>query len=110
MKCGKCQEAEMALENFGGIEIDRCPKCRGLFLDRGELEKLLAQDLGYDADTPDFSIHSEKMNEQSADCGRCGQRMEPLVPLEGVKVDFCRPCGGVFLDEGELAAFQFYTS
>jgi Zn-finger nucleic acid-binding protein len=24
-----------------GVEIDICPKCRGVWLDRGELEKLL---------------------------------------------------------------------
>lgn len=24
-----------------GIEIDYCPKCRGIWLDRGELEKLI---------------------------------------------------------------------
>ena len=25
-----------------GIEIDYCPECRGIWLDRGELEKLIA--------------------------------------------------------------------
>jgi Zn-finger nucleic acid-binding protein len=25
-----------------GVEIDRCPACRGVWLDRGELEKLVA--------------------------------------------------------------------
>ncbi|ACG77635.1 conserved hypothetical protein [Phenylobacterium zucineum HLK1] len=27
--------------NRGGVEIDICPTCRGVWLDRGELEKLL---------------------------------------------------------------------
>jgi Zn-finger nucleic acid-binding protein len=28
------------------IEIDYCPDCRGVWLDRGELDKLIAQDAG----------------------------------------------------------------
>ncbi|MCR4312355.1 MAG: zf-TFIIB domain-containing protein [Candidatus Uhrbacteria bacterium] len=28
----------------GGIEIDYCPQCRGVWLDRGELDKLIVQD------------------------------------------------------------------
>lgn len=28
----------------GGVEFDMCPTCRGVWLDRGELEKLMASD------------------------------------------------------------------
>ncbi len=37
-----------------GVEFDICPTCRGVWLDRGELEKLLAtarQDMGGDVPT-----------------------------------------------------------
>lgn len=30
----------MQLERVGRVELDRCPKCRGIFLDRGELEQI----------------------------------------------------------------------
>ena len=33
----------MATER-GGIEIDYCPQCRGVWLDRGELDKLMVHD------------------------------------------------------------------
>ena len=33
----------MLSENRKGIEIDYCPKCRGVWLDRGELEKIIEQ-------------------------------------------------------------------
>lgn len=33
--------AELRLSERQGIEIDYCPQCRGIWLDRGELDKLL---------------------------------------------------------------------
>jgi hypothetical protein len=36
-----------------GIEIDYCPKCRGVWLDRGELDKLI--DRAAPQDAPSFS-------------------------------------------------------
>ena len=34
--------AAMTTVNRGGVEFDMCPTCRGVWLDRGELEKLIA--------------------------------------------------------------------
>jgi uncharacterized protein len=34
--------AGMTTINRGGVEFDMCPTCRGVWLDRGELEKLMA--------------------------------------------------------------------
>jgi Zn-finger nucleic acid-binding protein len=30
-----------------GVEIDYCPKCRGIWLDRGELDKLMERTAGF---------------------------------------------------------------
>lgn len=40
MTCPKCQGALRQYER-SGITIDQCTECRGIFLDRGELEKLI---------------------------------------------------------------------
>ena len=40
MKC-PVDETELAITDRQGIEIDYCPKCRGVWLDRGELDKLI---------------------------------------------------------------------
>ena len=42
MKCPIC-DIEMRIAEREGVEIDYCPQCRGVWLDRGELEKLIAQ-------------------------------------------------------------------
>jgi hypothetical protein len=42
MKCPIC-DIDMRIAQREGVEIDYCPQCRGVWLDRAELEKLIAQ-------------------------------------------------------------------
>jgi Zn-finger nucleic acid-binding protein len=35
---------ELKLAERQGVEIDYCPQCRGVWLDRGELDKILERD------------------------------------------------------------------
>lgn len=41
MKCPHCKEHNLVMSERQGIEIDYCPECRGIWLDRGELDKIL---------------------------------------------------------------------
>jgi uncharacterized protein len=41
LKCPVCPEATLVMSDRQGVEIDYCPSCRGVWLDRGELDKLL---------------------------------------------------------------------
>ncbi len=40
MKC-PVDDTTLAISDRQGIEIDDCPECRGMWLDRGELDKLI---------------------------------------------------------------------
>jgi uncharacterized protein len=40
MKCPIC-DVNLLLSEKQGIEIDYCPKCRSIWLDRGELDKII---------------------------------------------------------------------
>ncbi|MGE5681750.1 MAG: zf-TFIIB domain-containing protein [Bacillota bacterium] len=40
MLCPNCK-TNLLLSERQGIEIDYCPDCRGIWLDRGELDKIL---------------------------------------------------------------------
>ena len=40
MQCPVCN-VELKISDRQGVEIDYCPKCRGVWLDRGELDKLI---------------------------------------------------------------------
>lgn len=40
MKCPNCNETLLMTERHN-VEIDYCPSCRGVWLDKGELDKML---------------------------------------------------------------------
>ena len=41
MKCPVCTNIELKMTDRQGVEIDYCPDCRGIWLDRGELDKII---------------------------------------------------------------------
>lgn len=41
MKCPVCKDIDLVMSERSGIEIDYCPQCRGVWLDRGELDKII---------------------------------------------------------------------
>ncbi len=58
MYCPVCSEVKMHEVIKQGVLIDVCPKCRGIWLERGELEKILAAGR---SEPPDYDeIYGEK--------------------------------------------------
>lgn len=51
MRCPVDNET-LVMADRGGVEIDYCPKCRGVWLDRGELDKIIERSLGGPAAAP----------------------------------------------------------
>ena len=45
MPCPVCK-VDLVMSERQGIEIDYCPKCRGVWLDRGELDKIIERSAG----------------------------------------------------------------
>jgi Zn-finger nucleic acid-binding protein len=41
MRCPVCEDVSLSISSRDGVEIDFCPQCRGVWLDRGELDKIL---------------------------------------------------------------------
>lgn len=41
MKCPVCADQNLMMSERQGVEIDYCPSCRGVWLDRGELDKII---------------------------------------------------------------------
>ena len=41
MQCPVCKTVNLTMADRSGIEIDYCPQCRGVWLDRGELDKII---------------------------------------------------------------------
>jgi Zn-finger nucleic acid-binding protein len=49
MKCPTCPDSTLVMTERQGIEIDYCPTCRGVWLDRGELDKLIERSVAQTA-------------------------------------------------------------
>ena len=52
MKCPVCLQPDLVMSERQGIEIDYCPNCRGVWLDRGELDKIIERSAGPAAAPP----------------------------------------------------------
>lgn len=51
MKCPLCN-VDLVMSERQGIEIDYCPQCRGVWLDRGELDKIIERSAALSASAP----------------------------------------------------------
>ena len=61
MKCPVCKDVTLLMSEKKEIEIDYCPECRGIWLDRGELEKLIKKEEIYNKE------HYESRRESKED-------------------------------------------
>ncbi|SNB46236.1 zf-TFIIB domain-containing protein [Geobacter sp. DSM 9736] len=52
MKCPVCTTSDLVMSERQGIEIDYCPQCRGVWLDRGELDKIIERAVPQQAAPP----------------------------------------------------------
>jgi Zn-finger nucleic acid-binding protein len=102
--CVKCNSI-LDRATFQGLEVDLCPKCGGLWLDRGEItraarlpEKELARLRGL---LTGRSGPPPIPTESVAPCPACPGKLSEVM-LGTVHVDYCDRCQGIFLDKGEL--------
>ena len=51
LTCPKCQGSMRTYER-SSITVDQCMECRGIFLDRGELERLVDAEVAFNAPAP----------------------------------------------------------
>ena len=104
-----CARHDRAMRRFliAGIEVDRCGICGGIWLDRGELEALVASDKSGRAAARllDRSDDAEEVSDHAPVCPRDGTPLSPMrtAAKPHVECDACTQCGGVYLDAGELS-------
>lgn len=80
MNCPKC-ESEMRSYERNGVTVDQCTSCRGIFLDRGELERLIdAEGSHYERE---FSERVEHRSEKP-DSGRKPKKSKKKSFLENI--------------------------
>lgn len=77
MKCPLCENANLMMSERQGIEIDYCPQCRGVWLDRGELDKIIERSLA----TPS-TPNAEQRNPVQAQPKSYPQHQTPSYPQQ----------------------------
>jgi uncharacterized protein len=63
MQCPVCKNVNLLMSERQGIEIDYCPQCRGVWLDRGELDKIIDR-AAQAPDMPEARIVEHSKHEQ----------------------------------------------
>ena len=69
MKCPNCEET-LLMTDKKGIEIDYCPKCRGIWLDRGELDKIIERSAEQNSPTDTIPPDTQRGNYRDQDHDR----------------------------------------
>jgi Zn-finger nucleic acid-binding protein len=59
MQC-PIDKTDLVMAERSGIEIDYCPKCRGVWLDRGELDKIIERAAAQPAPQPAGEYRPER--------------------------------------------------
>ncbi len=83
MKCPICADENLVMTDRQGIEIDYCPKCRGVWLDRGELDKIIERSQA----APQLQVRGD-YREPSRHSGSHGYHKKKKGGLLGELFDF----------------------
>ncbi|HEU0035084.1 MAG TPA: zf-TFIIB domain-containing protein [Kofleriaceae bacterium] len=109
MKCPGCAQ-NMVLIEVHSIEIDRCPACGGIALDKGETELIDSLGLAHVIEGGVVSAHAHVYQRQgAARCHECNKDMIALRGAGDVEYDWCDSCERIFFDRGELTAIDAFV-
>lgn len=103
-----------------GVELDRCPDGHGLWLDRGELRRVVLSELADRPAVDEDEAHAAaardaghsvvaELARERRDCPVCSQPMRLTeYAASGIAIDECQ-AHGVWLDDGELEQIEAYA-
>jgi len=101
--CPVCRNAMITLE-LADVEIDHCTDCGGIWLDAGELERLLGEQEKARQLLDSFKTDSTS-SEKLRKCPICDRKMQKIIvgsSRPAVLIDKCRRGDGLWFDKGEL--------
>jgi Zn-finger nucleic acid-binding protein len=102
MRCVKCSGVLQKVE-IGGLEVDQCDTCAGIWFDACELHRVLHQK-SIDA-LRRKAAPSRDDDARRGRCPRCkggGEMIRVASTVGPIHIDTCPICGGQWLDGGEL--------
>ena len=97
----------MAVTAIHSIEIDRCPSCGGIVLDKGENEMI--DSLGLAPVIEEGVQQAHQHRQTTARCYECERDMIALKGAGDIEYDWCDNCERLFFDRGELTAIDAFV-
>jgi Zn-finger nucleic acid-binding protein len=97
--CPSCKEPVVTFE-LDGVEIDRCLRCGGTWLDAGEFERLAGAEAGRGKIAQAlYETRGERHGKRT--CLRCRKKLE-IIRVNGLELDRCPRGHGLWFDKSEL--------
>jgi Zn-finger nucleic acid-binding protein len=118
MQC-PIDQHDLQKQDYEGVaEVDICPHCSGVWLDKGELEAIqdtVGNDYIEEMDKfPDYAgnAYEVALQKKMADitCPSCSATLErkEYAYTSQIMIDKCPSCHGIWLDKGELQALEIF--
>lgn len=101
--CPVCN-IEMQVKSSPDFNMDECSQCRGIFLDKSELNAIatsLAGDIEH-MTADDIDNDDRYPNRKCPNCKDTTMRKMELLGCSGIVFDYCESCDGFFLDKNEI--------
>lgn len=87
MQCPNCNET-LVMADRQGVEIDYCPKCRGVWLDRGELDKIIERSADFSPNQTPNHYRDDDYKKQYPQSGHYGDPRYPHKKKKGFLGEF----------------------
>ena len=113
MDCPKCNSPmeEKTMSTLkGGVTVDRCTGCHGMWFDIGEAETLKEKWMSDFMDSGNAQVGKAQNKIRDINCPRCGKRMENLRdPVQKhIQYEGCAE-HGMYFDAGEFTDYKYET-
>lgn len=110
MQCPKC-DGKLSTVMFGGIYIERCVSCRGLWFDMLEHEHMAAIEGSEAIDIGTDELGRRFREVDDIECPHCSCPMLKMVDARQPHIWYegCPSCYGVFFDAGEFRDYKEKT-
>ena len=115
MNCPNCKSHQLSEGMVKGIVIEYCSKCKGVYYDRSELQKII------ESQNATVQMTARPVREEEAiilgehqikNCPKDGERMRLIEYPIGTEIylDECPTCKGIWTDGGETQKITQYIS
>ena len=119
LKCPQDQSVLTKRPYEADIQVDVCGQCDGVWLDKGELERIqetVENDYREELEkipkstVQAYRIARDQQGHEALACPSCGSQMSEREHgyCSQINIDVCAECQGIWLDAGELQALEVF--